>query len=96
MPIRWRTSLQPMPCARSAILDSYGEDRAALSTSTQAIVIITIARRPAARLTGRAPIVRQSGEVCERDLGPETPQRAAEITLFDPDKEWQKAETTPP
>lgn len=41
-------------------------------------------------------IVSQSGDVYERDLGPETPQRAAEITLFDPDKEWQKADTTPP
>jgi hypothetical protein len=41
-------------------------------------------------------IVNQSGEVYERDLGDETPQRAAEITLFDPDKEWQKADTTSP
>lgn len=41
-------------------------------------------------------IVNQSGDVYERDLGTETPQRAAEITLFDPDKEWQKADTTPP
>jgi hypothetical protein len=41
-------------------------------------------------------IVNQDGEVYERDLGPETPQRAAAITLFDPDKEWQKADTVPP
>lgn len=41
-------------------------------------------------------IVNQNGDVYERDLGPETPQRAAQITLFDPDKEWQKADTTPP
>jgi hypothetical protein len=41
-------------------------------------------------------IVSQSGEVYERDLGPETPQRAAAIMLFDPDKEWQKADTVPP
>jgi hypothetical protein len=41
-------------------------------------------------------IVSQNGEVYERDLGPETPQAAAQITLFDPDKEWQKADTTPP
>ena len=41
-------------------------------------------------------IVNQSGDVYERDLGPETPQRAAQITLFDPDKEWEKADTTPP
>jgi hypothetical protein len=41
-------------------------------------------------------IVNQDGEVYERDLGPETPQSAASITLFDPDKEWQKADTVPP
>jgi hypothetical protein len=41
-------------------------------------------------------MVNQSGEVYERDLGPETAQRAAQITLFDPDKEWDKADTTPP
>jgi len=41
-------------------------------------------------------IVNQSGEVYERDLGPETPQRAAQILLFDPDKEWGKADTVPP
>jgi hypothetical protein len=41
-------------------------------------------------------IVNQNGEVYERDLGPDTPQEAAKSTLFDPDKEWQKADTTPP
>jgi hypothetical protein len=41
-------------------------------------------------------IVNQNGEVYEQDLGPETAQRAAAITLFDPDKNWQKADTTPP
>ena len=41
-------------------------------------------------------IVNQSGDVYERDLGPETPQRAAQILLFDPDKEWGKADTVPP
>ncbi|CAN5167428.1 DUF2950 domain-containing protein [soil metagenome] len=41
-------------------------------------------------------IVNQGGEVYEQDLGPETPQRAGTITLFDPDKNWQKADTTPP
>ncbi|TMJ21691.1 MAG: DUF2950 domain-containing protein [Alphaproteobacteria bacterium] len=41
-------------------------------------------------------IVSHSGEVYERDLGPETPQRAASILLFDPDKEWQKADAVPP
>jgi hypothetical protein len=41
-------------------------------------------------------MVNQGGDVYERDLGPETPHRAAQITLFDPDKEWDKADTTPP
>ena len=41
-------------------------------------------------------IVSHSGEVYEQDLGPDTVQRAAAITLFDPDKDWQKADTTPP
>ena len=41
-------------------------------------------------------IVNQDGEVYERDLGPDTPQRAASILLYDPDKEWQKADTVPP
>jgi hypothetical protein len=41
-------------------------------------------------------IVNQNGEVYEQDLGPDTAQRAAAITLFDPDRNWQKADTTPP
>jgi len=41
-------------------------------------------------------IVNQNGEVYERAPGPETPQAAAQITLYDPDKDWQKADTTPP
>lgn len=41
-------------------------------------------------------IVNQDGKVYERDLGPETPQRAAAIALFDPDQEWQEADTAPP
>jgi hypothetical protein len=41
-------------------------------------------------------IVSQSGDVYERDLGPETAEQAAAITLFDPDKEWQKADSAPP
>lgn len=40
-------------------------------------------------------MVSHSGEVYERDLGPETEQRAGQITSFDPDKDWQKADTTP-
>jgi len=41
-------------------------------------------------------IVNQDGVVYEQDLGPDTAQRAAAITLFDPDKNWQKSDTTPP
>jgi len=41
-------------------------------------------------------IVSQSGDVYEQDLGPETTQRAAAITLFNPDKGWEKADMTPP
>jgi hypothetical protein len=41
-------------------------------------------------------IVNQRGEVFEQDLGADTARRAAAITLFDPDKDWQKADTTPP
>jgi hypothetical protein len=77
-------------------LDSHGEDRAVALYLYASIVIITIPPRAPARPASCAPFVRQSGDVYERDPGPETAQRAAEITLFDPDKEWQKAETTPP
>jgi hypothetical protein len=41
-------------------------------------------------------IVNQDGEVYEQDLGPDTAKRAPTFTLFDPDKNWQKADTTPP
>jgi hypothetical protein len=41
-------------------------------------------------------IVSQSGDVYERDLGPETAQRAAAISLFNPDEGWEKADMTPP
>jgi hypothetical protein len=40
-------------------------------------------------------IVSQSGDVYEQDLGPDTAQKAAAITSFNPDKDWQKADTTP-
>ena len=39
-------------------------------------------------------IVSQSGDVYEKDLGPETPSKAAAVTLFDPDKGWEKADMT--
>ncbi len=41
-------------------------------------------------------IVNQDGEVYEQDLGPDTAKRAATFTLFDPDKNWQKSDTTLP
>ena len=41
-------------------------------------------------------IVSQSGDVYERDLGPDTATRAADINTFDPDKNWDKADMTPP
>ncbi len=37
-------------------------------------------------------IVSQSGDVYEKDLGPDTGAKAAAITLFDPDKSWDKAD----
>jgi hypothetical protein len=37
-------------------------------------------------------MVSQSGDVYEKDLGPETPAKAAAIILFDPDKTWDKAD----
>ena len=40
-------------------------------------------------------MVSQSGDVYEKDLGPETPTAAAGITLFNPDKTWDKADMTP-
>lgn len=40
-------------------------------------------------------IVSQSGDVYDQDLGPDTTRRAAAITLFDPDKDWQKADMAP-
>jgi hypothetical protein len=40
-------------------------------------------------------MVSQSGDVYEKDLGPETPMAAAAITLFNPDKTWDKADMTP-
>lgn len=41
-------------------------------------------------------IVNQGGTVYERDLGPDTEAKAAAIMVFNPDKEWDKADTTPP
>ena len=41
-------------------------------------------------------IVSQGGDVYEQDLGPETTQEAAAITVFNPDKDWQKSDMTLP
>ncbi len=41
-------------------------------------------------------MVSQSGDVYEQDLGPDTATKAAAINIFNPDKGWDKADTTPP
>ena len=41
-------------------------------------------------------IVNQDGQVYEQDLGPDTAQKAGNMTLFNPDKDWQKSDMTPP
>jgi Protein of unknown function (DUF2950) len=41
-------------------------------------------------------MVSQSGDVYEKDLGPDTSANAAAATLFDPDKSWEKADMDPP
>jgi Protein of unknown function (DUF2950). len=41
-------------------------------------------------------MVNQDGVVYEQDLGPDTATKAASITVFNPDKNWDKADTTPP
>jgi hypothetical protein len=40
-------------------------------------------------------IVSHSGDVYEQDLGPDTPQEAAAILTFNPDKDWEKSDMTP-
>jgi hypothetical protein len=41
-------------------------------------------------------IVNQDGEVYEQDLGPNTSVRVSTMNIFNPDKGWEKADTTPP
>jgi Protein of unknown function (DUF2950) len=41
-------------------------------------------------------MVGHDGIVYQRDLGPETRLRVPAITAFNPDKDWAKADTTPP
>jgi hypothetical protein len=40
-------------------------------------------------------LVNQEGVVFEKDLGPNTTAAAAQIKSFDPDKTWQKSDTSP-
>lgn len=40
-------------------------------------------------------MVGHTGEVYERDLGPETERRAGEISSFQPGTDWQKSDATP-
>ena len=40
-------------------------------------------------------IASHSGDVYEQDLGPDTAQEAAAISVFNPDKDWAKADMTP-
>jgi hypothetical protein len=41
-------------------------------------------------------MVSYNSDVYEQDLGADTEQRAAAITVFNPDKGWEKADMTPP
>ena len=41
-------------------------------------------------------MVNQDGIVYEQDLGPDTATKAAAITVYNPDKNWDKADMTPP
>jgi hypothetical protein len=40
-------------------------------------------------------MVNHNGVIYQRDLGPETPLLAPAITSFNPEKGWEKADTTP-
>jgi hypothetical protein len=40
-------------------------------------------------------MVSHNSDVYEQDLGPDTAQRAAAITVFNPDKDWDKADMKP-
>jgi hypothetical protein len=40
-------------------------------------------------------MVSHSGDVYEQDLGPDTAERAAAITVFDPGKGWEKSDMAP-
>ena len=40
-------------------------------------------------------IASHSGDVYEQDLGPDTTQEVAAINVFNPDKDWEKADMTP-
>ena len=38
-------------------------------------------------------IIDDNGTIYQRDLGPETAKIAAEISVFDPEASWEKAES---
>jgi hypothetical protein len=40
-------------------------------------------------------MVNQNGDVYEDDLGPDTAQEAAAITVFNPGEGWEKSDMTP-
>jgi hypothetical protein len=41
-------------------------------------------------------IVNQTGDVYENDFGPDTAQDVGQISLYNPDKDWEKSDTVPP
>lgn len=41
-------------------------------------------------------MISNNSDVYEKNLGEETAQRAAAITVFNPDSSWDKADMTPP
>lgn len=41
-------------------------------------------------------MISNNSDVYEKDLGADTPQRAAAINVFNPDSSWDKADMTPP
>jgi hypothetical protein len=41
-------------------------------------------------------MVSHNSDVYEQDLGPDTPEKAGNISVFNPDKDWDKADMTPP
>ena len=40
-------------------------------------------------------IASHSGDVYEQDFGPDTAQEISTISVFNPDKDWEKSDMTP-